>query len=62
MLELITYGKHLLDKNSFFFSNVFQLQEKLAKEDKEKRRLKLKLELQEKAAEADIAERTAGSG
>jgi hypothetical protein len=34
----------------------------LAKEDKEKRRLKLKLELQEKAAEADIAERTAGSG
>lgn len=36
-----------------------KLQEKLAKEDKEKRRLKLKLELQEKAAEADIAERTA---
>ncbi|GAB1297452.1 Mirror-image polydactyly gene 1 protein homolog [Apodemus speciosus] len=36
-----------------------KLQEKLANEDKEKRRLKLKLELQEKAAEADIAERTA---
>ncbi|XP_076797971.1 mirror-image polydactyly gene 1 protein isoform X2 [Arvicanthis niloticus] len=36
-----------------------KLQEKLAKEDKEKRRLKLKLELQGKAAEADIAERTA---
>lgn len=36
-----------------------KLQEKLANEDREKRRLKLKLELQEKAAEADIAERTA---
>ncbi|XP_057638592.1 mirror-image polydactyly gene 1 protein [Chionomys nivalis] len=36
-----------------------KLQEKLTKEDKEKRKLELKLELQEKAAEAEIAERTA---
>lgn len=36
-----------------------KLQEKLAKEDKEKRKLELKLELLEKAAEAEIAERTA---
>lgn len=42
------------------FFNVFQLQEKLTKEDKEQRKLKLKLELQEKATEAHIAEKTAG--
>ena len=42
------------------FLNVFQLQEKLSKEDKEHRKLKLKLELQEKATEAQIAGRTAG--
>ncbi|XP_057576544.1 mirror-image polydactyly gene 1 protein isoform X5 [Hippopotamus amphibius kiboko] len=36
-----------------------KLQEKLAKEDKEQRKLKLKLELQEKATEAQIAEKTA---
>lgn len=36
-----------------------KLQEKLTKEDKERRKLELKLELQEKAAEAEIAERTA---
>ncbi|KAL1790362.1 mirror-image polydactyly protein 1 protein isoform X1 [Sigmodon hispidus] len=36
-----------------------KLQEKLTKEDKEKRKLKLNLELQEKAAEAKIAGRTA---
>lgn len=42
------------------FFNVFQLQEKLSKEDKEHRKLKLKLELQEKATEAQIAEKTAG--
>ncbi|XP_040132431.1 mirror-image polydactyly gene 1 protein isoform X6 [Ictidomys tridecemlineatus] len=36
-----------------------KLQEKLAKEDKEQRKLKLKLELQEKAAEAKIAEKAA---
>lgn len=36
-----------------------KLQEKLTKEDKEKRKLELRLELQEKAAEAEIAERTA---
>lgn len=41
------------------FFNVFQLQEKLSKEDKEHRKLKLKLELQEKATEAQIAEKTA---
>lgn len=39
---------------------MFQLQEKLTKEDKEQRKLKLKLELQEKATEAHIAEKTAG--
>lgn len=44
----------------FFFFNVFQLQEKLTEEDKEQRKLKLKLELQEKASEAQIAEKTAG--
>lgn len=43
-----------------FFFNVFKLREKLTKEDKEQRKLKLKLELQEKAAEAQIAEKTAG--
>lgn len=37
-----------------------KLQEKLTKEDKEQRKLKLKLELQEKATEAQIAEKTAG--
>ncbi|KAM5340898.1 mirror-image polydactyly gene 1 protein isoform 2-T5 [Glossophaga mutica] len=36
-----------------------KLQEKLSKEDKEHRRLKLKVELQEKATEAQIAEKTA---
>ncbi|XP_055412672.1 mirror-image polydactyly gene 1 protein isoform X6 [Bubalus kerabau] len=36
-----------------------KLQEKLSKEDKEHRKLKLKLELQEKATEAQIAGRTA---
>ncbi|XP_045144057.1 mirror-image polydactyly gene 1 protein isoform X2 [Echinops telfairi] len=36
-----------------------ELQEKLTKEDKQQRKLKLKLELQEKAAEAEIAEKTA---
>ncbi|XP_055274244.1 mirror-image polydactyly gene 1 protein isoform X3 [Moschus berezovskii] len=36
-----------------------KLQEKLSKEDKEHRKLKLKLELQEKATEAQIAEKTA---
>lgn len=36
-----------------------KLQEKLTKEDREKRKLKLKLELQEKATEAQIAEKTA---
>ncbi|XP_077625327.1 mirror-image polydactyly gene 1 protein isoform X2 [Crocuta crocuta] len=36
-----------------------KLQEKLTKEDKEQRKLKLKLELQEKATEAHIAEKTA---
>ncbi|XP_047651464.1 mirror-image polydactyly gene 1 protein isoform X3 [Phacochoerus africanus] len=36
-----------------------KLQEKLTEEDKEQRRLKLKLELQEKALEAQIAEKTA---
>ncbi|XP_027427841.2 mirror-image polydactyly gene 1 protein isoform X1 [Zalophus californianus] len=36
-----------------------KLQEKLYKEDKEQRKLKLKLELQEKATEAYIAEKTA---
>ncbi|XP_066133887.1 mirror-image polydactyly gene 1 protein [Saccopteryx bilineata] len=36
-----------------------KLQEKLSKEDKEQRKLKLKLELQEKATEAQIAEKTA---
>ncbi|ELW63163.1 Mirror-image polydactyly 1 protein [Tupaia chinensis] len=36
-----------------------KLQEKLTKEDKEQRKLKLKLELQEKATEARIAEKTA---
>ncbi|XP_059770107.1 mirror-image polydactyly gene 1 protein isoform X5 [Balaenoptera ricei] len=36
-----------------------KLQEKLTKEDKEQRKLKLKLELQEKATEAQIAEKTA---
>ncbi|XP_004376554.1 mirror-image polydactyly gene 1 protein [Trichechus manatus latirostris] len=36
-----------------------KLQEKLTKEDKEQRKLKLKLELQEKATEAKIAEKTA---
>lgn len=45
---------------AFFFFNVFKLQEKLTKEDKEQRKLKLKLELQEKATEAQIAEKTAG--
>lgn len=35
-----------------------KLQEKLTKEDKEQRKLKLKLELQEKAIEAQIAEKT----
>lgn len=44
----------------FYFLNVFKLQEKLSKEDKEHRRLKLKVELQEKATEAQIAEKTAG--
>lgn len=39
---------------------MFKLREKLTKEDKEQRKLKLKLELQEKAAEAQIAEKTAG--
>lgn len=37
-----------------------KLQEKLTKEDKEQRKLKLKLELREKATEAKIAEKTAG--
>ncbi|XP_073067428.1 mirror-image polydactyly gene 1 protein isoform X5 [Manis javanica] len=37
-----------------------KLQEKLTKEDKEQRKLKLKLELQEKAIEAQIAEKTSG--
>ncbi|XP_013202760.1 mirror-image polydactyly gene 1 protein isoform X2 [Microtus ochrogaster] len=36
-----------------------KLQEKLTKEDKERRKLELKLELQGKAAEAEIVERTA---
>lgn len=36
-----------------------KLQEKLTKEDKEQRKLKLKLELREKATEAKIAEKTA---
>ncbi|XP_042636588.1 mirror-image polydactyly gene 1 protein [Orycteropus afer afer] len=36
-----------------------KLQEKLTKEDKEQRKLKLKLQLQEKATEAKIAEKTA---
>uniref|UniRef100_A0A8C6DUZ4 Mirror-image polydactyly 1 n=1 Tax=Moschus moschiferus TaxID=68415 RepID=A0A8C6DUZ4_MOSMO len=36
-----------------------KLQEELSKEDKEHRKLKLKLELQEKATEAQIAEKTA---
>ncbi|XP_041514458.1 mirror-image polydactyly gene 1 protein [Microtus oregoni] len=36
-----------------------KLQEKLTQEDKDRRKLELKLELQEKAAEAEIAERTA---
>lgn len=44
----------------FFFFNIFKLQEKLSKEDKEQRELKLKLELYEKATEAQIAEKTAG--
>lgn len=43
-----------------FFSNIFKLQDKLSKEDKEQRELKLKLELCEKATEAQIAEKTAG--
>ncbi|PNJ54142.1 MIPOL1 isoform 7 [Pongo abelii] len=37
-----------------------KLQQKLAKEDKEQRKLKFKLELQEKETEAKIAEKTAG--
>uniref|UniRef100_G3T7Q2 Uncharacterized protein n=1 Tax=Loxodonta africana TaxID=9785 RepID=G3T7Q2_LOXAF len=37
-----------------------KLQEKLTKEDKEQRKLKLKLELQERATEAEIAAKTAG--
>lgn len=49
------------DKNLCgFFPNIFKLQEKLSKEDKEQRKLKLKLELYEKATEAQIAEKTAG--
>nr|KAF6485958.1 mirror-image polydactyly 1 [Rousettus aegyptiacus] len=36
-----------------------KLQEKLTKEDREQRKLRLKLELQEKATEAQIAEKTA---
>lgn len=44
----------------YVYFNVFQLQEKLTKEDKEQRKLKIKLELQEKATEAQIAEKTAG--
>lgn len=39
---------------------MFKLQEKLTKEDREQRKLRLKLELQEKATEAQIAEKTAG--
>uniref|UniRef100_A0A452RX78 Uncharacterized protein n=1 Tax=Ursus americanus TaxID=9643 RepID=A0A452RX78_URSAM len=38
-----------------------KLQEKLTEEDKEQRKLKVKLELQEKATEAHIAEKTAGT-
>uniref|UniRef100_A0A8C8YY60 Uncharacterized protein n=1 Tax=Prolemur simus TaxID=1328070 RepID=A0A8C8YY60_PROSS len=37
-----------------------KLQEKLTKEDKEQRKLKFKLDLQEKTTEAKIAEKTAG--
>uniref|UniRef100_A0A2K5YS04 Mirror-image polydactyly 1 n=1 Tax=Mandrillus leucophaeus TaxID=9568 RepID=A0A2K5YS04_MANLE len=37
-----------------------KLQQKLAEEDKEQRKLKFKLELQEKETEAKIAENTAG--
>ncbi|XP_019500267.1 PREDICTED: mirror-image polydactyly gene 1 protein isoform X1 [Hipposideros armiger] len=49
---LLTELDHLRASNK-------KLQEKLIKEDKEQRKLKLKLELQEKAAEAQIAEKTA---
>ncbi|KAB0348099.1 hypothetical protein FD754_012956, partial [Muntiacus muntjak] len=48
----------LKELNSLKASNK-KLQEKLSKEDKEHRKLKLKLELQEKATEAQIAEKTA---
>ncbi|XP_023378038.1 mirror-image polydactyly gene 1 protein isoform X7 [Pteropus medius] len=48
----------LTELNNLRASNK-KLQEKLTKEDKEQRKLKLKLELQEKATEAQIAEKTA---
>lgn len=49
----------LLTELDHLRANNKKLQEKLIKEDKEQRKLKLKLELQEKAAEAQIAEKTA---
>lgn len=49
----------LLKELDFLRASNKKLQEKLTKEDKEQRKLKLKLELQEKATEAQIAEKTA---
>lgn len=59
-MGLIIFVQEIHQIRMFFFFNVFKLREKLTKEDKEQRKLKLKLELQEKAAEAQIAEKTAG--
>ncbi|XP_058522340.1 mirror-image polydactyly gene 1 protein isoform X2 [Ochotona princeps] len=49
----------LLKELDILRTNNKKLQEKLINEDKEQRKLKLKLELQEKATEAKIAEKTA---
>ncbi|XP_025874863.1 mirror-image polydactyly gene 1 protein isoform X3 [Vulpes vulpes] len=49
----------LLKELDFLRASNKKLQEKLTKEDKEQRKLKLKLELQEKATEAQIAEKIA---
>ncbi|XP_040825494.1 mirror-image polydactyly gene 1 protein [Ochotona curzoniae] len=49
----------LLKELDILRTNNKKLQEKLINEDKERRKLKLKLELQEKATEAKIAEKTA---
>ncbi|XP_037690777.1 mirror-image polydactyly gene 1 protein isoform X2 [Choloepus didactylus] len=49
----------LLKELDILRTNNKKLQEKLTEEDKEQRKLKLELELQEKATEAKIAEKTA---